>query len=223
MWCEVEHIRPIGWGQIFKHLSIYLVDELVLHCVDFKVIFMGFKQASDNDMRFIFYKDHSEMMLWRWERSGETDQETLATTAHPEDDVGVNSPLTNVSCFHLLSCLLGKAPSPCYVLYVESIARLWVTDNLPLLDQYRSRQVKTVRQCLLEMQSRVCWGYEADSMRCWPQESRCSPPEPQELVPVGSTSPYLHFPFLCFLIPVPLVDSAMCNMHGCKELTWGII
>lgn len=31
VWYEVENISLVGWGHIFKHLSIYLVDELILH------------------------------------------------------------------------------------------------------------------------------------------------------------------------------------------------
>lgn len=50
---EVEHIRLVGWGQIFKHLSVSFVDELVLYSVDFKVTFKGFKQGSGM-MRLIF-------------------------------------------------------------------------------------------------------------------------------------------------------------------------
>lgn len=53
MCYEVENINLVGWGQIFTHLSVYLVDELVLHSAGFKIIFKGFKQGSDM-MRFIF-------------------------------------------------------------------------------------------------------------------------------------------------------------------------
>lgn len=53
MWDEVERIRLVGWGQIFKHLSIYLVDELVLYSLGFKVTFKGFKQGSGM-VRLIF-------------------------------------------------------------------------------------------------------------------------------------------------------------------------
>lgn len=53
MWDEVERIRLVGSGQIFKHLSVYPADELVLYSVGFKVTFKGFKQGSGM-MRLIF-------------------------------------------------------------------------------------------------------------------------------------------------------------------------
>lgn len=52
-WDEVELIRLVGWGHIFKHLSVCLVDELVFYSVGFKVTFEGFRQGSGM-MRLIF-------------------------------------------------------------------------------------------------------------------------------------------------------------------------
>ena len=45
-----------------------------------------------------------------------------------------------------------------------------------------------------------------------------SPLEQQEPVPVRNRFIFA-FPLPLLQIPIPLVDSAVCNMHGCKGLT----
>lgn len=53
MWYEVENMSLVGWGQMIKHPSFWLVDELVLRSVGFKVILKDFKQGCETT-RFIF-------------------------------------------------------------------------------------------------------------------------------------------------------------------------